>query len=160
MNLSLSQARDKVIDKMNKSNLTASDECIDAVAKFLLDCIDNDLKLQNVFKHTIPNFIESNQTENLIERYKRILEIGNKVTLDKMILYQAKPAIFKSTDIPKFRGYTNKTAQEIWNKDIKKKAALLEERNMDIYYVWEYDFRNNKLETIEKVTEYVRSKIL
>jgi hypothetical protein len=74
--------------------------------------------------------------------------------------HHANPSKFKSTDIPKYRGSKNKSAQEIWNEDERKKNALLEERNMEIYYIWEYDYTTNKLETINKAAEYVKSKIL
>ena len=67
--------------------------------------------------------------------------------------YHANPKLYESSDNPHpYR--KNITAQEIWNKD-ERKRLVAEEEGFQILTIWDSDFRRHKEETLKKCKNYL-----
>jgi len=67
--------------------------------------------------------------------------------------YHANPKIYEATDYPHpFR--KNITAQEIWDKDVRKRLAA-EENGFEILTIWDSEYRRYKDEILEKCKKYL-----
>lgn len=68
--------------------------------------------------------------------------------------YHANPKIFESDEFPHpFR--KNKTAQEIWDKDERKKHSA-EEEGFEVLVIWDSEYRKNKKETLKKCLDFLK----
>lgn len=68
--------------------------------------------------------------------------------------YHANPDIFEANEFPHpFR--KNITAQEIWDKD-KRKRKVAEEKGFDILTIWDSEYRKNKKEVINKCLIFLK----
>jgi len=63
--------------------------------------------------------------------------------------WHMNPAIYESSD---FNKMVNKSAEQIWNRDIKK-IELCKDKAVDLYHVWESDWNNNQ----EEIKSLIRS---
>lgn len=67
--------------------------------------------------------------------------------------YHANPKMFEADEYPHpFR--KNITAQEIWNKD-EKKRIVAEENGFDVLIIWDSEYRSHKDKTLEKCKNYL-----
>ena len=67
--------------------------------------------------------------------------------------YHANPTMFEADEYPHtFR--KTMTAQEIWNKDYRKRAVA-EEEGFDILTIWDSEYRRHKADTLEKCKKYL-----
>lgn len=68
-------------------------------------------------------------------------------------LYHANPELFYPSQILGFPHY-GLTSKDVWEKD-EKKNDMIRARGYEVIVVWEYDYKNNKVETINKCLEYI-----
>jgi hypothetical protein len=70
--------------------------------------------------------------------------------------YHANPKLFEANDYPHpFR--KNITAQEIWEKD-ERKRLIAEEEGFEILTIWDSEYRRNKLGTLKKCLDFLKIK--
>ena len=67
-------------------------------------------------------------------------------------IWHANPKMFESTDTP--NPFSNETAEEIWKHD-KEKNDLIKNKGFHLDIIWESDYRNNKVEVVNKIIENV-----
>lgn len=67
--------------------------------------------------------------------------------------YHANPKLYEATDYPHpFR--KNVTAQEIWNKD-ERKRIVAEEEGFEILTIWDSEYRRHKSDVLDRCKKYL-----
>jgi len=67
--------------------------------------------------------------------------------------YHANPNLYECNDTPHpFR--KNITSQDIWDKDKRKKEAA-EENGFEVLIIWDSEYKNQKINTLEKCKKYL-----
>jgi hypothetical protein len=72
--------------------------------------------------------------------------------------YHGNPNIYLPHQKLKGKGQTQTSAEDIWKRDEYKKNLLKESRNIDTIVVWESDYLQDKVKTVERIIDYVRQK--
>ena len=82
-------------------------------------------------------------------RYKNILvEINGDY-------WHCNPKLYKPFEFNKVVG---KYAHEIWKKD-KSKKKVAEDKGYLVYIIWEYDYRKNPKETLDKCLSFIHDNV-
>lgn len=72
--------------------------------------------------------------------------------------YHGNPKTYKPEDFLRGRGCTKIKAKDIWEKDEYKKNLLKEQRNIEVFTVWEYSIKNDFDNTYKKILEIINEK--
>lgn len=69
--------------------------------------------------------------------------------------FHANPNLYKSDKIigSKYKYYS---AEEIWKRDFDR-INLIKEKGFDILIIWEYDYKKNKEEIINKCIRWIKN---
>lgn len=71
-------------------------------------------------------------------------------------LYHANPKIYNSSEHP-HPFIKHLTAQDIWNKD-ERKRMVAEEEGFEVLTIWDSDYKKHKDEIVEKCLEFLKIK--
>ena len=102
-------------------------------------------KLTDLFPNT-PHEYEYN-----IGKYSYDLKLGNKIFEFNGDYWHANPNIYDETFINKV---SQKTAREIWNKDIDK-IKTAEKAGFKVMTIWESDYKDNPAIVIKKCLQFI-----
>jgi len=73
--------------------------------------------------------------------------------------YHGNPSLYKPSDKLRGRGCTNLTAREKWAADDFKNNYLFISRKFPVIMIWERDWDRNPAECIERILDYVRTRV-
>ena len=68
-------------------------------------------------------------------------------------IWHGNPMMFTENDTP--NPYNELTSKELWNKDLIKQKAI-EKMGFKYYVVWEKDYNEKPLETLNKCLDYLK----
>lgn len=71
--------------------------------------------------------------------------------------FHANPKIYKEYENPNFRN-PELSAKDIWEYDREKKECAMNERGFDVIYIWDSEYRNNKLSIIKNVIDEIQNR--
>lgn len=119
-------------------------------SKFALNIIN---EICNILNIDIPKREKYYYDKIYNRAYAYDFVFNNKIIEFNGDYWHCNPKIFSSDY---FNSVKQKTAQEIWDYD-KRKKECAEEYNNSLLIIWEYDYNNNKEETIKKCIDFLIS---
>jgi hypothetical protein len=79
--------------------------------------------------------------------------VGKKLIEYNGDFWHANPSIYDEAFV---NNRNNKTAQQIWDKD-EEKYRVAREAGYEVMVLWEWDYRHNKTDSLEKCIQYLTS---
>ncbi len=147
--------QDRWLSKLNSKSDEEKEE-INRKKIYRNGCVSKDeLKLKKELELAFGNPLISQHivSRNNGKHYVYDILYENKIIEYNGDLWHANPKKYSENDVPKFPR-NEKTAKEIWSKDLEKNNFAIE-NGYSIFVVWESDYKSNKKDVIKQCIDYL-----